>query len=82
MNPVGKFTNEIEPKPPFDFLTAQCSSTAESRAPTYYERKANGGVKGQAYVRLLLPLWGERSVRVLLRAIAFTNRASTPHKGG
>jgi hypothetical protein len=77
INPVGKFTNEIEPKPPFNYLTAQCSSTAESRAPTYYERKANKDSGEQAYARLLLPLWGEGSVRMLLGAIAFAKRAST-----
>lgn len=60
INPVGKFTNEIEPKPPFNYLTAQCSSTAESRAPTYYERKANKDL-GSKPMRACCCLFGARA---------------------
>jgi hypothetical protein len=69
---VGRFTNEIEPTFPFEYLTSQCSATVESRDPTYYEHQA-GGAKPQAYARLLLPLWGEGSVRMLLGAVTFSS---------
>jgi hypothetical protein len=69
---VGEFTNEIELTSPFEYLTSQCSATVESLAPTYYEQQT-GGANPQAYARLLLPLWGEGSVRMLLGAVTFAS---------
>lgn len=69
-----QFTNEVEPRSPFDYITSQCSATAESRAPTYYRHAKSadrGGVEPQSYARLLLPLWGEGSVRMLFGAVAW-----------
>ncbi len=81
----SQFANEIEPRPPFDYLTSQCSVTAESRAPTYYRHEGVGdrsSVEPRSYARILLPLWGEGSVRMLLGAVAWTGAASHAQSEG
>ncbi|MFI5011252.1 MAG: hypothetical protein ACHQAY_02785 [Hyphomicrobiales bacterium] len=75
-DPTSQFTNEVEPRSPFDYITSQCSATAESRAATYYQHDESGdrgSVKPQSYARILLPLWGEGSVRMLFGAVAWTS---------
>jgi hypothetical protein len=37
----GKFVDEIAPKAPFDFLTAQASATIEAKAPTFFVGQAS-----------------------------------------
>ena len=34
----GRFLDEIEVRPPLQFLLSQCSATVESRRPTYYRQ--------------------------------------------
>jgi hypothetical protein len=66
---VGQFLDEIDSRWPFDFLTSQCSATVEAAAPTYFRLGGdNPPPVGQAYSRLLLPLWGEGHVAMLLGA--------------
>lgn len=68
----GRFLDEIEPEPPFDFLASQCCATVECGAPTFFPgvpehgRTALGG-----YGRLLLPLWGDGRVSMLLGVVKF-----------
>jgi hypothetical protein len=66
---TGKFADEVEPRPPFDYLIAQASATIEARAPTLYSssaaRKGNRG----GYARIMLPAWGNGRVDLLLGAI-------------
>lgn len=57
---AGKFLDEITPRAPFSYLRAQCSTTVEARAPTFFE-------SGDA--RLLLPMWGDGHIGMLLGAV-------------
>ena len=59
---AGSFADEIDPKPPVDFLLSQASATIESGAPSFYQ---NGST-----VRLLLPLWGDGHISMLLGVVA------------
>jgi hypothetical protein len=68
----GKFTHEIELRPPIDDLTTQCWFTIDRREPTYLQ---HGAGSGTGYSRLVLPLWGNGRIEMLLGAI-------TPHRGG
>jgi len=61
----GGFSDEVEPRSPFDHLTAHCSATVASRAPTYYRHSGD-----RPYGRLLLPLWGNGRISMLLGGIA------------
>ena len=67
---AGKFVDEIAAKAPFEFLTAQASTTIEAKAPTFF-----AGAAGTAsdphprYARLLLPMWGDGRIEMLLGAI-------------
>lgn len=64
--PVGsRFTGEVEPRGPFELLTAQCSATVARQSPTYYRHAGD-----QPYGRLLLPLWGNGHIGMLLGGIA------------
>jgi hypothetical protein len=75
---VSRFVHEIEPRTPFEFLNAQCSVTAEARAPTYYRHDVAVGHAGDGahfYARLLLPSWGEGGVHMLLGAVAWMGGA-------
>jgi hypothetical protein len=61
--PIGdKFADEVEPKGPLAYFSAQCSATVESAGPTYYT--------GEGFARLVLPLWGDGRIGMLLGAIA------------
>ena len=57
----SKFLDELNLRAPFGYLRAQCSATAEARAPTYYE--------AAGYARLLLPMWGDGHIGMLLGAV-------------
>jgi hypothetical protein len=59
---TGKFLDELMLRAPFDFLRAQCSTTIEARAPTYYTDAAG-------YFRILLPMWGDGHIGMLLGAV-------------
>jgi len=58
----GSFADEIDPKPPLDFLLSQASATIESGAPGFYQNAST--------MRLLLPLWGDGHISMLLGVIA------------
>jgi hypothetical protein len=76
----GKFIDDLEAKRPFDYLRSQCSATVESRAPTYYEHspaKLKKSRPAAYYSRLLLPLWGEGSIRMLLGAAVLHRKLSS-----
>lgn len=55
-----RFTDEIEPRGPFEFLNAQASAALEGAEPTLY--------RTQAYSRLVLPMWGDGRISMLLCA--------------
>ncbi|QUD86896.1 hypothetical protein [Phenylobacterium montanum] len=65
---AGLFLDETTLDRPFEYLRAQCSATVEAGTPTGYRREA---ASGQAYSRLLLPLWGEGRISMLLGAVDF-----------
>jgi len=67
----GRFIDEIDAKPPLEFLTAQASATVEGKAPTYFVHKAgHGQSRHPGYARLLLPLWGNGRVETILAVFA------------
>lgn len=66
---VGTFADEIEPRAPLNYLLAQCSTTVEAQAPTFYGRTATQ--VSHRYARLLLPLWADGHVATLLGAVEF-----------
>jgi hypothetical protein len=63
----GRFLDEIEARPPLQFLLSQCSATVESRRPTYYRHAAapGGSNATHGYSRLMLPLWGDSGIGLL-----------------
>ena len=64
----GKFADEIDPKGPLDFFTAQASATVEASAPTFF---TIGDVKSEnENARLLLPMWGNGRIDTILGGIA------------
>jgi hypothetical protein len=65
---AGKFVDEIGPRVPFQFLTAQASATIEAQAPTFFAAEARTG-RHHGYARLLLPMWGDGRVGMILGAI-------------
>ena len=71
---VGKFLDEIDTRPPLQYLNSQSSATVESRAPTYYRHgsaKRSGSSSTDSYARLLLPMWGDGRIGMLLGAVAW-----------
>lgn len=69
---VGKFLDEIEARPPLQYLSAQSSATVESRAATYYRHgSARRGGTANAYSRLLLPTWGGGRIGLLLGGVVW-----------
>ncbi|MBF9234547.1 PAS domain-containing protein [Microvirga alba] len=64
----GKFSDEVEERPPFDSFTQQCTATVAQRAPTHYRFETSGLNTG--YARILLPTWGDGHVMMLLGAVA------------
>lgn len=67
-NIKGKFTDELDPKPPFEFFAAQASVTTEAAAPTLLKLRPQSGKKSSntGYSRLLLPMWGNGRIEMLL----------------
>ena len=70
-NLIRKFTDEIEPKPPFEFFAAQASATVEASAPTLLKLGSRSRKKQEkvSYRRLLLPMWGNGRIEALLGLI-------------
>ena len=68
---VGRFLDEIELNPPFEFLQSQCGATVESKAPTWYLHDSGPGQSPprQAYSRLLMPMWGDGRIGMILGGI-------------
>jgi hypothetical protein len=65
---AGRLLDEIGPKAPFEFLTAQASATIEAKTPTFFAGPAGTG-QHHGYARLLLPMWGDGRVGMMLGAI-------------
>jgi hypothetical protein len=63
---TGSFIDEMSPDNCFCYLRAQGSATIEAAEPTFL-RLAD--VSGQAFSRLLLPMWGNGQINMLLGAI-------------
>lgn len=70
---AGIFMDKVEPAEALDHLEAQCATTVERRAPTFYRHDAASPAQG--YERLLLPLWGNGRVDMLLGVVG-TPRAA------
>lgn len=71
---LGRFSDEIEIKSPFQYFNSQCNATVESRAPTYYQYEAikhGDSHAPQTFSRLILPMWGNGHIGMLLGAIAW-----------
>ncbi len=68
---VGRFLDEIQPAPHFEFLQSQCTATVESGKPTWYGPRtgSRGAAKTQVYERLLLPMWSDGRINMILGAI-------------
>jgi hypothetical protein len=67
-NVTGKFVDKIDASAPFEFLSAQASTTVEARAPTFFSREPGSGQQ-RGYARLLLPMWGNGRIEMMLGAI-------------
>ena len=63
---TGSFIDETSPQKYFGYLRAQGSATVEAAEPTFL-RLAD--VSGQAFSRVLLPMWGNGQINMLLGAI-------------
>jgi hypothetical protein len=68
---AGEFMDEIDPKTPLEFFSAQASATIEAKLPTFFRGTAPASGRRQSgYDRILLPLWGQGYISMLLGAIA------------
>ena len=72
---VGRFTDEVEPESPLDFLRSQACAAVESGAPTFYRRAAIKSSDRGGYSRLLLPMWGDGHINMLLGAVEWSAAA-------
>jgi hypothetical protein len=67
---AGKFADEIDPKNPLEFFTAQASVTIEANAPTFFTDAATSDSgRNVCDARLLLPLWGNGRIEMMLGAV-------------
>ena len=66
---VGRFADEIAPKPPFEFMRAQASVTLEAARPTFFKRGEGADAGSRGYSRLLLPMWGDGHISQVLGAV-------------
>ena len=70
---VGKFLDEIDPRPPLQYLNSQSSAAVESFAPTYYRhgsaKRSGSASSTDSYSRLLLPMWGDGRIGMLLGGV-------------
>lgn len=65
-NLLGKFLDEIGPGVSLlGFLQSQCAATVEGGRPTWYLHN----MRGHAYERLLLPLWGDGRINMIFGAV-------------
>jgi hypothetical protein len=74
----NSFLDEVDLHVPFDELAAQCKTTIERGAPTYYCQtalKKEDARHLNGYARLLLPLWGNGRIEMLLGAVAVDKAA-------
>jgi hypothetical protein len=72
----GKFLDEIDPKIPLEFFTAQSSATIEAKVPTFFSGAAAAGSgRHRGYARLLLPMWGNGRIEMMLGIIADASKA-------
>ena len=67
---AGKFADEIDPKNPLEFFTAQASVTIEANAPTFFTHIATSDSgRNVRDARLLLPMWGNGRIEIMLGAV-------------
>lgn len=64
----GCFLDETALGSPLEFLRAQASATVEAASATCFHFEGKGG---QAYSRLLLPMWGDGRISMILGAVSF-----------
>ena len=72
---AGRFADEIAPKHPLAFFTAQASATIEARAPTFFIASATSDRGPAGDARLLLPMWGNGRIEMMLGAVANAAKA-------
>jgi len=73
-NVIGKFSDEIEIKCPFQYFKSQCVATVESRIPTYYRHEAarrQDSRTAEEFSSVILPMWGDGRIGMLLGAVAW-----------
>jgi len=67
---VGKFADEIDPKNPLEFFTAQASVTIEANAPTCFTNTTTSeSRRNVGDARLLLPMWGNGRIEMMLGVV-------------
>ena len=67
---VGKFADEIDPKNPLEFFTAQASVTIEANAPTFFTNTTTSeSRRNVGDARLLLPMWGNGRIEMMLGVV-------------
>ncbi|MGZ5875199.1 MAG: hypothetical protein ACXWKP_24180 [Bradyrhizobium sp.] len=72
---AGKFADEIDPKNPLEFFTAQASVTIEANAPTFFTHTATSdGGRNVCDARLLLPMWGNGRIEIMLGAVTHASK--------
>lgn len=64
---IGKFADEVALRGPLEYFRSQCSATVEGGIPTFYRHA--GSHEAAAFVRLLLPMWGDGHISMLLGAL-------------
>ncbi len=67
---AGVFLDKIDRTEALDHLEAQCSTTVERRAPTFYHH--HGASPDHGFARMLLPMWGNGKIDMLLGVVADT----------
>lgn len=72
---AGWFADEIAPKHPLAFFTAQASATIEARAPSFFIDGATPDGGGRRDARLLLPMWGNGRIEMMLGAVGNAAKA-------
>ena len=67
---VGKFADEIDPKNPLEFFTAQASVTIEANVPTFFTNTTTSeSRRNVGKARLLLPMWGNGRIEMMLGVV-------------
>lgn len=65
----GRFLDETDLRPPFEFLRAQASVAVETAEPTFFHVQGADG--DQPRGRLILPMWGDGRTSMLLGVVDF-----------